>query len=94
VEFLNLGGLLKDGEGVGLDAVFGEITRRVFDGEPSVVVVDSSKALCGLADGDRFRRLVYDLASRLAHSSAVLVFVGEYTLEEMDAQSWRSRPWR
>jgi len=85
VEFLNLGGLLKDGEGVGLDAVFGEITRRVFDGEPSVVVVDSSKALCGLADGDRFRRLVYDLASRLAHSSAVLVFVGEYTLEEMDA---------
>jgi hypothetical protein len=41
VEFLNLCGLLED-EGAGLGAVFGEITPRVFDGEPSVVVVDSS----------------------------------------------------
>jgi circadian clock protein KaiC len=85
VEFLSLGGLLGDGEGAGLDAVLGEITRRVFDGEPSVVVVDSSKALHGLAHRDRLRGLVYELAARLAHSSAVLVFVGEYTLEEMDA---------
>jgi circadian clock protein KaiC len=65
--------------------VFGEITRRVFDGEPSLVVVDSSKALHDLAHEDRFRRLVYELASRVAHSSAVLVFVGEYTLEEVEA---------
>jgi len=84
VEFLSLGGLLEDGDGAGLDAVFGEITRRVFDGEPSVVVVDSSKALHGFVGGDRFRRLVYDLAGRVAHSSAVLVFVGEYTLEEIE----------
>jgi circadian clock protein KaiC len=85
VEFLNLGGLLEDGEGAGLEAVFGEITRRVFDGEPSVVVIDSSKALHGWAHDDRYRRLVYELASRVAHSEAVLVFVGEYTLQEMEA---------
>jgi circadian clock protein KaiC len=84
VEFLNLGGLLEDGESAGLDAVFGEITRRVFDGEPSVVVIDSSKALRGWAHDDRHRRLVYELASKVAHSEAVLVFVGEYTLEEME----------
>jgi circadian clock protein KaiC len=85
VEFLNLGGLLEDGEGAGLEAAFGEITRRVFESEPSVVVIDSSKALPGCAPGDDFRRLVYELAARVAHSQAVLVFVGEYTLEEMEA---------
>jgi circadian clock protein KaiC len=80
-----LGGLLEDREGAGLDAVFGEITRRAFDGGPSVVVVDSSKALHGWAREDRYRGLVYELASRVAHSDAVLVFVGEYTLGEMEA---------
>ena len=76
VEFLNLGGLLKN-EGAGLDAVFDEITRRVFDGQPSVVVVDSSKALHGWARDDRYRGRVYELASKVAHSEAALVFVGE-----------------
>ena len=85
VQFLHLSELLDERVGSGLGAVFGELTRRVFEGSPSVVVIDSSKALRGAAGGEDFRRLVYDLASKVAHSSAVLVLVGEYTLGEMEA---------
>jgi circadian clock protein KaiC len=67
----------------GLAAVGDEIVRQAFESRPAVVVVDSSKSLHDVASPDRFRRFVYDLASKVAHSNAVLILVGEYTGPEM-----------
>jgi circadian clock protein KaiC len=47
-----------------------------------VIVIDSSKALHDVVDAARLRRAIYDLASKVAHSKAVLVLVGEYTPAE------------
>lgn len=50
-----------------------------------MVVIDGIKALRDYAqlNGFGFRGVAYDLASKVAHSSAVLIFVGEYTAEEV-----------
>ncbi|MGH3048768.1 MAG: RAD55 family ATPase, partial [Gaiellaceae bacterium] len=76
VEFLHLAGLM-DAEGGGLDAIAAEILRQSFESRPAVVVIDSSKALHDVVDPDSLRRAIYDLASRVAHSDAVLILVGE-----------------
>jgi len=50
-----------------------------------VIVIDGIKALRDFArvDGFGFRGVSYDLASKVAHSNAILLFVGEYTAEEV-----------
>ena len=85
VEFLHLAELMASETG-GLDAVSEEILRRSFESRPAVVVVDSSKALHDVVDADSLRRAIYDLASRVAHSDAVLILVGEYSAHETRAQ--------
>jgi circadian clock protein KaiC len=87
VEFLHLAELMAS-EGGGLNAVSEEILRHSFEARPAVVVVvvDSSKALHDVVDPDELRRAIYDLASRVAHSDAVLILVGEYSAEETRSQ--------
>ena len=85
VEFLHLAELMASDTGT-LDAVSEEILRHSFETRPAVVVIDSSKALHDVVDEDALRRAVYDLASRVAHSDAVLILVGEYSAEETRSQ--------
>ena len=81
IEFVHLTGLIQE-PGAGLDAVAGEVLRRSFASKPSVIVIDSSKALHDVVDPDEFRRAIYDLASKVAFTEAVLILVGEYTADE------------
>jgi circadian clock protein KaiC len=85
VEFLHLAELMAT-ETRGLDVVSEEILRRSFEARPAVVVIDSSKALHDVVGQDALRRAVYDLASRVAHTDAVLILVGEYSAEEVRFQ--------
>jgi len=85
VEFLHLAELMTS-DADGLEAVTNEILRQSIESRPSVIVVDSSKALHDVVDADALRRAVYDLASRVAHSDALLIFVGEYAAEETRSQ--------
>jgi len=81
VEFVHLADLVED-TGAGLTGAADEILRRSVVSQPSVIVIDSSKALHDVVDPSEFRRAVYDLASKVAYSDAVLVLVGEYGAEE------------
>jgi circadian clock protein KaiC len=83
VEFLHLAELAVEG---GLGAAADEVLRRSFEVRPAVVVIDSSKALHDIVSAEVFRRTIYDLASKLAHTGAVLVLVGEYTTAETQAE--------
>lgn len=65
-------------EGRGLEAVVDEIIARTFEQRPAVVVVDSSRSLEAYGSSAELRAATYRLASTLAHSDAVLIFVGEY----------------
>jgi circadian clock protein KaiC len=84
VDFLHLADLA--GGAGGMERAAAEIVRRTVEAPPSVVVVDSSKALHDVVPPDELRRAIYDLASRVAYSGAVLVFVGEYTADETRSQ--------
>jgi circadian clock protein KaiC len=82
VEFHHLAALADQRGDVAMSAVTGEVVRQAFESRPSVIVIDSSKALHE-AEGSGFRKAVYDLASRVAHTDAVLILVGEYDEEDM-----------
>jgi circadian clock protein KaiC len=88
VEFLHLGDLLVDEEKSGdeLTAVVTEVLRQCFETQPApaVVVIDSAKALRDFADEKLLRKAIYDLASRVAHTGVVLLFVGEYSEDEIE----------
>jgi circadian clock protein KaiC len=87
VEFLHLGDLFtNDGERGGdeLGSVVSEIVRKCFETHPAVVVIDSAKALADFVEPQPLRKAIYDLASRVADTGVVLVFVGEYTPEEIE----------
>ena len=47
-----------------------------------MIVIDSSKALHDVVEPSEFRRAIYDLASKVAYSDAVLILVGEYSADE------------
>ncbi|HZQ82640.1 MAG TPA: ATPase domain-containing protein [Gaiellaceae bacterium] len=85
VEFLHLAELMSSEE-AGLDAVATEVLRQSFDARPAVIVIDSSKALHDVVEPTELRRAIYDLASRVAHSDAVLILVGEYLPDETRSQ--------
>lgn len=85
VEFIHLADLTNTTTGgEGLGEVAAEVVRKSFEARPAVVVIDSSKALHDVADERGFRKAIYDLASQIGYSDAVLVFVGEYSQEEID----------
>jgi len=81
VEFNHLAALADADGRVAMETVSGEVVRRAFDQHPSVIVIDSSKALHE-TEGAGFRQSVYDLAARVAHTNAILVLVGEYELDD------------
>jgi circadian clock protein KaiC len=88
VEFINLQGLLLDEQGKradGLDSVVTEVVRECFETRPSVIVIDSAKALRDFADEAAVRKVFYDLSSRVAHTDTTLIFLGEYASSEIEA---------
>jgi len=81
VELNHLSTLAQEGD---LASAVAEVVRHSFDVSPSVVVIDSTKALHEAMDQpEHFRQIVYDLASRIAHTNSVLIFVGEYSLRDV-----------
>lgn len=92
VDFIHLPALLPEGglestpkaQRAALSTLVDEVVRASSEQERSVIVIDGIKALRDVeVDGFGFRAIAYDLASKVAHSNAVLVFVGEYTADEV-----------
>ena len=82
LEFMHLAELMGPDQAGGFGAAGDEILRHSFESKPSVIVIDSSKALHDVIDADSFRRAIYDLASKVSYTNAVLILVGEYSPEE------------
>ena len=85
VEYLHLGDLLRQPGPDPLKPLVTEVLRKTMDEQPSLVVIDSAKALQDFTDPRQLRMAFYDLVSRLAHCDAALLLVGEYTSEEIAA---------
>lgn len=88
VEFVNLEALLLDEEGEhkdGLAPLVTEVVRSCFERRPSVVVIDSAKALRDFADEQAVRRVFHDLSGRVAHTETTLLFLGEYAPVELES---------
>lgn len=84
IDVVHLADLVETADTDPLAEVAAEVVRASFTSRPSVIVIDSSKALHDVADERSFRRAVYDLGSRVGHTDTVLVLVGEYTAEEIE----------
>lgn len=88
VEFLHLGDMLLNGDANGgdpLGPIISEIVKTCFARKPSVVVIDSAKALRDFVDQTALRKVIYDLAGKVAHSDAVVLFLGEYADDELES---------
>ena len=85
IEYVHLGDLLRDKSADKLEPLVDEVVRKAFDDEPVLVVIDSIKLLRDFVSDDALRTALYDLTSRVAHSGAVLLLLGEYTPEEMQS---------
>jgi circadian clock protein KaiC len=93
IELIHLPSLLNMGSreqspkhrAAAVDQLADEIVRASWKEERSVIVIDGIKALRDFAEGHGFgfRGIAYDLASKISHSNAVLIFVGEYTADEV-----------
>jgi circadian clock protein KaiC len=84
IEFINLGELLQAKQEDGLVSMMEEIARKCVEEHPSVVVVDSARALRDFSDSERsLRSAIYKLAARISHTDTTLIFVGEYSSEEI-----------
>jgi circadian clock protein KaiC len=82
VEFINLGDMLQEDHG--LDSIMNEIVRKSVQEQPAIVVVDTAKAFRDFAPGGHeLRAAIYQLAARIAHTDTTLLFVGEYSLDEL-----------
>src|ERR1700738_385675 len=84
VEFIHLGELVEEGGQEGLEPVVSELGRNCFETRPAVVVIDSAKALRDFVSEKELRTALYDLASRVAHTDAILLLVGDYTPREIE----------
>jgi circadian clock protein KaiC len=83
VEYVHLGDMLRDTAGNDLEPLIDEVVRKALDDEPVLVVIDSVKMLRDFVSDHALRMALYDLTSRVAHSGAVLLLLGEYTSKEM-----------
>jgi circadian clock protein KaiC len=86
VDFLHLAELVGSEQPAGFERAAGEILRQSMAAKPAVIVIDSSKALHDVVEPDEFRRAIYNLASKVAYSDAVLILVGEYEATETRSQ--------
>ncbi|MDP9795339.1 circadian clock protein KaiC [Catenuloplanes nepalensis] len=85
VEYVHLGNMLGGTRQNDLVPLIDEVVRRALDDEPAVMVIDSTRMLRDFVSPHALRMALYGLSSRVAHSGAVLLLLGEYTPE--DAQS-------
>jgi circadian clock protein KaiC len=83
VEYLHLGDLIRSRKLDGLTSLVSEVVRKTMEEQPSVVVIDSAKALRDFTSERELRLAFYDLTSRLAHTDAALLLLGEYTSGEI-----------
>jgi circadian clock protein KaiC len=86
VEFIHLGDILLEERGPDddpLGPVITEIVRTCFEDKPAVVVIDSAKSLRDFVDQAALRKVIYDLAGKVAHSKTVVLFLGEYSPDEL-----------
>ena len=80
VVYDELGSALADG---GLTRVLEDIDTLIKEHQPSIVVIDSFKALRAFAGGERdFRRFLHELAGRLSALAISSIWVGEYGAED------------
>jgi circadian clock protein KaiC len=85
VEYLHLGDLIRDDRPGRMEPLVDEVAGRTMDEHPTLVVIDSAKALRDFAGERELRMAFYDLTSRLAHTDTALLLLGEYTPDEMAA---------
>jgi circadian clock protein KaiC len=85
VRFLHVTEILQgiDDAPRGVEALFAEVLDAAFEQQPSIIVIDSFKALHHFLDPQRMREAIFDLASKISHTGAVLLLVGEYTPDEI-----------
>jgi circadian clock protein KaiC len=81
VVYEDLGAVLHDG---GLDAVVERLSNLVRQHRPSIVVIDSFKALHAFSTGTgAYRRFLHDLVGMLGAVAVSAFFLGEYTDAEI-----------
>lgn len=85
VEYVHLGDMLREREVSDLDPLIDEVVRRALDDEPAIVVIDSVMTLRDFVSDRTLRMALYDLTSRVAHSRAVLLLLGEYSEQERES---------
>ncbi|MEU4558878.1 ATPase domain-containing protein [Actinoplanes sp. NPDC023936] len=85
VEYVHLGDKLRGTGANDLEPLIDEVVRKALDDEPALVVIDSAKMLRDFVSDHVLRMALYDLTSRVAHSRAVLLLLGEYTTEDMQS---------
>jgi circadian clock protein KaiC len=83
VEYVHLGDMLRAAAAKDLEPLIDEVVRKALDDKPVLVVIDSTKMLQDFVSDHALRMALYDLTSRVAHSGAVLLLLGEYTPREM-----------
>jgi circadian clock protein KaiC len=77
----------EEGASDGFRDAAAEVVRRSFEESASVIVIDSVRALHTPDEQPGlFRRRIYDLATLVSHTEAVLIFVGEYMPDEIGTQ--------
>jgi circadian clock protein KaiC len=76
----NLGGILN---ARGLTAVSERIAELLRERRPSILVIDSFKALTAYANGSDFRRFLHEVAGRLSAFPVSSFWVGEYAEYEV-----------
>lgn len=82
VRFLDLADLLE-GEDGGLERIVDTLSRMAVAQTPSVLVIDSAKALRDRADPTTFRTNLHRLVSRMSFGNTLLLLVGEYVGEDL-----------
>jgi circadian clock protein KaiC len=81
VLYEDLGGILHEG---GLDSVVERLATLIRDHHPSIVVIDSFKALTAFSDGEGpYRRFLHDLVGMLSAIAVSAFFLGEYADAEV-----------
>ncbi|MFI7542000.1 RAD55 family ATPase [Actinoplanes sp. NPDC049599] len=82
VEYLHLGDLIRGDRSGRMASLVDEVARKTAEENPTIVVIDSAKALRDFAGDRELRMAFYDLTSRLTHTDTALL-LGEYTPDEM-----------
>jgi circadian clock protein KaiC len=85
VEYIHLGDLIRNDQPGQMEPLIAEVMRKTMGEQPVLVVIDSAKALRDFAGERELRLAFYDLTSRMAHTNAALLLLGEYTPGEMAA---------